>query len=156
MFKPDSATKGGRPGHPPRFVNIHTVWKALRDALKRCELPEKLTLYACTRHTYAAQFVLGGGSLSALRELLGHSSTAVTERYGRLRSDMLRPAALPTLSVDLSRPGGEVVHMASRRAPGTVGFTMGSAAVDESQTDSISTDNNSTRAHSSAGRAADF
>jgi len=137
LFRPEVPTKGGRKDRPPRFVNLHTVHLALRDALRACELPQTLTLYACTRHSFAAHHVLAGGSLSALRELLGHSSTAITERYGRLRSDMLRPAALPTLSVDLSRPRGDVIDMAARR--GAVDHGVAMEAVDGVVSDGIST-----------------
>jgi len=136
LFRPVAGAGGGRPGAPPRFLNLHTVHTALRAALASCGLPETLTLYACTRHTYAAHFVLGGGSLSALRELLGHHSTAVTERYGRLRSDMLQPSALPTLTVDLSRPGADIIDMAAHR--GTVDHAVTSEAVDGGASDGVS------------------
>jgi integrase len=115
LFRPAYPKRGGHPGAPARFLNLHTVLQALRRALKTCGLPESLTLYGCSRHTYAAHFVLGGGSLSALRELLGHHSASVTERYGRLRSEMLNASALPTLSVDFSRPGAAVIDMAAHR-----------------------------------------
>jgi hypothetical protein len=39
----------------------------------------------------------------------------VTERYGQLRPDLIRPADLLKLDVDLSRPRGEVVQMAAHR-----------------------------------------
>ena len=64
---------------------------------------------------------------------------------------------LPTLSVDLSRPAGDVIEMAAHRAKKGAGEgTVRADLIDEAQTDSISSDNNSPRAHSSAGRAADF
>ena len=51
-------------------------------------------------------------------------STAVTERYGRLRVDHMAPANLPTLGVDLSAPGGAVIDLAARRGPGAAGATV--------------------------------
>jgi hypothetical protein len=40
----------------------------------------------------------------------------VTERYGHLRADLFKPADLLRLTVDLSRPGGEVIDLAARQA----------------------------------------
>ena len=51
---------------------------------------EGLDWYACTRHTFATHFVLGGGTLEELRELLGHRSIATTQRYAHLRHDLFR------------------------------------------------------------------
>jgi integrase len=140
LFRPAPAKGGGQPGKPARFINLHTVHKALRVALAACELPEALTLYATSRHTFAAHFVLAGGSLSALRDILGHHSATVTERYGRLRADTAWSGALPILTVDLSRPEGEVIDMATRRGEiGAGGFKVGSRGVDEAETDDVST-----------------
>lgn len=33
---------------------------------------------------------MGGGSVATLREIFGHSSVTVTERYGHLRPDLFR------------------------------------------------------------------
>jgi integrase len=137
LFPPAVAGRGGREKSPPRFLGLPSVHQALRDALENVGLPKTLTLYSCTRHSFAARFVLGGGSLSALREILGHHSTAVTERYGRLRSDMLRPEAIPTVTVDLSRSGGEVIDMAIHR--GAAGHAADMEAVDGSAPDVVST-----------------
>ena len=54
--------------------------------------------------------------MASLREILGHSSVQVTERYGHLRPDLIRPADLLKLTVDLSRSGGAVVDMAAHRS----------------------------------------
>lgn len=43
------------------------------------------------RHTYASWLAQGGASLAAIRDLLGHSSLAVTSRYSHLaRPDLVR------------------------------------------------------------------
>ncbi|HXJ18995.1 MAG TPA: site-specific integrase [Polyangia bacterium] len=115
LFRPAVPTRGGRKGAPPRFVQLHTVHTALATALEKCRLPPALTLYGCTRHTYASHFVLGGGSIEKLQAILGHASVTTTERYAHLRPNYLRPEDLPALGVDLSREGGAVLDMAAHR-----------------------------------------
>jgi integrase len=115
LFAPAIAKRGGRPGSPPRFVRDHTLRSQLQKALKACGLPETMTVYETTRHTFAAQWVLGGGSIQSLREILGHASVTTTERYAHLRQDLFRESDLRAVSVDLSRPGGRVVQLAAHR-----------------------------------------
>jgi hypothetical protein len=100
----------------PQWLNLHTVHAALEKALKACKLPETLTMYSCSRHTYAAHFVLGGGSLSALRELLGHSSVTDDRALRPPPVGHAPPGGAPTLPIDMSRPGGAVLEMAAHRA----------------------------------------
>lgn len=104
------------------------------NALRACGLPETLTMYQLGRHTYGAQHVMGGGSLASLREILGHSSVQVTERYGHLRPDLIRPADLLKLDVDLSRPRGEVVQMAAHRPDPRAGGNAVATLTDETKT----------------------
>jgi integrase len=98
------------------FLKDITVRKAVRRALRSCGLPEAMTWYHCTRHTYASQHVMGGGSLATLREILGHSSVTVTERYAHLRPDLFRPEDLLKFSAGMSREGGAVVDLGAARA----------------------------------------
>jgi site-specific recombinase XerD len=88
------------------FIKDASVREAIRGALKKCGLPETWTWYHCSRHTYSAQHVMGGGSLATLREILGHSSVTVTVRYAHLRPDFFRLEDLLKLSVGMSRAGG--------------------------------------------------
>lgn len=42
------------------------------------------------RHTFASHFLMCGGTKSELKEILGHSSEAVTERYSHMAEEHLR------------------------------------------------------------------
>lgn len=57
------------------------------------------------RHTYASWLVQAGKPLGAVRDLLGHSSLSVTDKYAHLAPAHLRDAvsALPRLAG--KRPG---------------------------------------------------
>jgi integrase len=134
LFPPLNPKKGGQPKSPPRFLDVATVLERLRAALRACELPGKLTLYECTRHTFGAQHVMGGGSLATLREILGHSSVQVTERYGHLRPDLFREGDLMRFAPDLTREGAKVVDLVARRderAISSDGVSSDSASVDK-------------------------
>jgi integrase len=105
----------GRPGRPSgpslkpaRFMRPHTLSDALRVALKVCGLPVHLTWYQSTRHTYASQYVIAGGSLDHLAVLLGHTTTEVTQRYAHLSPTALSMADVSRVAVDLLAPRGEV------------------------------------------------
>lgn len=39
-------------------------------------------------HTFGSQWVLSGGSIEKLKEILGHYPVVVTERYAHLRPDL--------------------------------------------------------------------
>jgi len=113
LFTPMHPTRGGRPdiGHPALFIRPCTVHKALAKALEACELP-KMTLYQCTRHTFASQWVMNGGSMEELAKILGHSSTSTTQHYAHLAPDFFGPKAFDMVAVDLSPPTGNVVQLA--------------------------------------------
>ena len=115
LFPPGDA-RGGGVAKKPRYLGGALISKRLREAFKGCGLPETMTVYSAGRHTYGAQHVMGGGSLAALKEILGHSGVQVTERYGHLRADLIKPADLLQLKVDLSRPSGELVDLDAHRA----------------------------------------
>src|SRR6266852_5426473 len=54
-------------------------------ALEKLELARPgLGWYEATRHTFASQWVLSGGSIEKLKEMLGHYSVVVTGRYAHL------------------------------------------------------------------------
>jgi integrase len=117
LFRPTVATRGGREGRPPAFMRQHTLGSNLRAALADCELPA-LTWYQATRHTFASQWVMAGGSIEKLSKVMGHSSIQVTERYAHLRTDLFRESDLEIIDIDLSRPTGEVIELAPHRGDG--------------------------------------
>jgi integrase len=113
------ATKSGRPRVVPlppealRIAQERLPWgfgpvgvfrrfKAARDAvgLSHVRLHD-------LRHTYASWLVQAGQSLTAVRDLLGHSNLAVTSRYSHLAPEHLREAvnALPNLRHRGTRAG---------------------------------------------------
>jgi integrase len=113
LFQPTDPTEGGRPdiGSPAQFVRPETLRKHLAKALKACGLPS-LSWYQCTRHIFASQFVLNGGSIELLRQLMGHSSVTTTERYAHLKPD-LRETTYTMMAIDLSAPKGALVPMSA-------------------------------------------
>jgi site-specific recombinase XerD len=44
--------------------------------------------YWCTRHTFASKWVMEGGSIEKLKEMLGHYSVVITERYAHLKPEL--------------------------------------------------------------------
>ena len=97
-----------RPGR--RHCDEHTLGKMLRAALVQLGLPP-LTWYQATRHTGASQWVLAGGTIEKLREIMGHSTVIVTERYAHLKDDCFTAQDLSRMQVDLSAPAGQLVAL---------------------------------------------
>ncbi len=60
--------------------------------------------YECTRHTFTSQWGMAGRSIEELKEILGHYSVVVIERYAHLRPDLFAEGAHSALKVDLT-PG---------------------------------------------------
>jgi integrase len=132
LFKPANPAKGGRPdiGTAPTFIRPHTLAKHLDAALKKCDLP-RITWYQATRHTFASQFVLGGGGIELLSKIMGHASITTTEIYSHLRHDLFAEKAYDAVTVDLARPAGGVVSIS--RSSGPLGRTMGTAQEDNEE-----------------------
>lgn len=108
LFRPERPGRGGRPGKPAQFLSAATLNKYLREALRACSLPS-LTWYQATRHTFASQWVLAGGSIEKLAKLMGHSSTQITERYAHLRPDLFRESDYATFGTDPGTFGNRLV-----------------------------------------------
>jgi integrase len=136
LFKPLNPWR-----HRSKFIKDASVREAIRGALKKCGLPEAWTWYTVSRHTYASQHVMGGGSLATRREILGHSSVTVTERYAHLNPGLFKAEDLLKLSVTMSREDGELIDLADHRPKGgAAGHVLGTAAVDDPAAEGVSTD----------------
>jgi integrase len=82
------------------FCDDHTLRAHLKTALEALKLP-KMTWYQSTRHTFASQWVMGGGSIEKLKEMMGHSTVQMTERYAHLKTDLFGAKDLGTIPLDL-------------------------------------------------------
>lgn len=69
----------------------HMSAQSLGKVFAKAAKPLRLTFYQATRHTFASHWVLAGGSLEQLREILGHRSITTTERYAHLRPELFGP-----------------------------------------------------------------
>ena len=55
--------------------------------------------------------MLNGGSIEKLKEMMGHSSVVVTERYAHLKPELFRAADYELLNVDLTNEGQVEVQL---------------------------------------------
>jgi integrase len=95
-----------------------TTGKYLRSALKKLGLARPgLGWYEATRHTFASRWVIAGGSIEKLKEILGHYSVVVTERYAHLRPDLFPASDLGTLALSLMPSPPEVPQHGSKLDP---------------------------------------
>jgi hypothetical protein len=75
---------------------------------------------------------LGGGSIELLSKVMGHASVTTTEHYSHLRPDLFSEKAFEAVTVDLSKPAGNVVSL-SHSCPDefTMGNTQGDTAAEQ-------------------------
>jgi integrase len=113
-----------------RKVDKGTPGPRLRAVLEQLGLVrEGLGWYEATRHTFASQWVMAGGSIEKLKEILGHYSVVVTERYAHLKPELFTAKDLGTLAVDLEAGEGAPRRLPSadervdRHNTGTAGAT---------------------------------
>jgi integrase len=89
----DSAVRELLSGYIPTPGSIHifpgasggrlsTVQKAFRNARIRAGLPD--LHFHDLRHTFASHWMMSGGDLYVLKEILGHKSVSMTQRYAHL------------------------------------------------------------------------
>ena len=73
---------------------------AMGRIAKAAGLDEEVTFHTL-RHSYASWLVMRGVALSAVQELLGHSSIRQTERYSHLAPGFAQHAAVASLDIPL-------------------------------------------------------
>jgi integrase len=64
--------------------------------------------YWCTRHTFASQWVMAGGSIEKLSKVMGHYSITVTERYAHLKPELFTAQDHRLIAYDMT-PGEQEV-----------------------------------------------
>lgn len=81
------------------FINDHRMGAYFAKVLAELELPQ-MRWYEGTRHSFASLWVANGGSLETLREMLGHSSVTITERYAHLAPGVYSDADRARIALD--------------------------------------------------------
>lgn len=83
-----------------KFLNWRTIKNAMKKALKKAGV-KPMSFYQAGRHTFASHWVLSGNSIYRLKEIMGHSTVQVTERYAHL-TNQLTDAELARADVRLA------------------------------------------------------
>lgn len=87
---PNPDHKPENPGSCPH-MDRHDIRTDFEKAVAAAEL-EGVTFH-CTRHTFASQFLMNGGDIATLSELLDHSDISITKKiYGHLSREYKRKA----------------------------------------------------------------
>jgi integrase len=63
-----------------RRIDDATLRGALKKVLAELQIPD-MTWGQATRHTFGSQYVMAGGSLTEVKEVLGHTQVALTEKH---------------------------------------------------------------------------
>ncbi|MFH1261892.1 MAG: tyrosine-type recombinase/integrase [Pseudomonadota bacterium] len=77
------------PSKRDRMKPRDEVRKAFESALLRAGVTRKIRFHDL-RHTFASHYVMAGGDLISLKDLLGHSSLQMVQRYAHLAPDHAR------------------------------------------------------------------
>jgi len=118
VYKPDQVKdlfEEMRPGRPEDLIfpgpdgePLREITSYFRTAVKELKLNEGITdrrerfSFHSLRHTAASFLIQSGVDLYTVKEILGHGSIALTERYSHLADSALREAAkkMPSLTGD--------------------------------------------------------
>lgn len=98
-----AALPGPREGRVWPSENITTAWT---HAVERAGLED--VRFHDMRHHFASWFVMRGGSLQALKEILGHRDIKMTLRYAHLAPDHLRQEMAKTERPAMAQDGHKV------------------------------------------------
>ena len=69
-------------------LEINTMYRRLEFFCKKAGL-RKISFHTL-RHTFASHFIMKGGSLKSLQEILGHSKIEMTMKYAHLSQEYKR------------------------------------------------------------------
>jgi integrase len=106
-------------------IDKATPGNFLRPVVKALGLARPgLGWYQATRHTFASQWVMAGGSIEKLKEILGHYSVVMTEKYAHLRPELFTPKDMAVIDLDLA--AGEAVPVQLGQSLGRTPATLGS------------------------------
>jgi integrase len=109
VIQPDKRLNGLVCSEDDRFLDQHRMGRVLSGIMAALEMPE-MRWYEATRHTFGSQWVLNGGSLETLREMMGHSSVTVTERYAHLMPDNYSETDRTRMAFDSKPAPAELVN----------------------------------------------
>jgi len=77
------------------YGKFDSCYSAFRSAFERCKFTvPKGQLAHILRHTFASHFIMNGGNIRTLQNILGHSSLQMTMRYTHLEPDFMNQAKL--------------------------------------------------------------
>jgi site-specific recombinase XerD len=79
----------GLPHREGRLWPVKTIRAAFERAVEAAKLDAEFRFHD-TRHHFASWFVMRGGGISALKEILGHRTLSMTMKYAHLSQDHLR------------------------------------------------------------------
>jgi integrase len=106
-------------------IDKATPGNFLRPVLKALDLARPgLGWYEATRHTFASQWVMAGGSIEKLKEILGHYSVVMTERYAHLKPELFTPKDMAVIDLDLA--AGDAVPLPLGQPLGRTPAALGS------------------------------
>ena len=95
---------------------IKIISKTFDRAVEKLELnkdvedPRQKVVFHTLRHTFASWLAIQGTPILTIKELLGHKSLAMTERYAHLIPDMKKDATLALeAAFNQSRAGRKVI-----------------------------------------------
>jgi integrase len=75
----------GAQGRPLDYSHVRSrIWL---PALQRADLPDPAPTWHDLRHSYATWLIAGGADVGTVRDVLGHESLVVTNRYTHARPD---------------------------------------------------------------------
>lgn len=83
----------GRPKESGRLFTVDYKWFSRRLKAVKPDLPNGQATHVL-RHTFSSHFIMNGGNIVALKEILGHANIQQTMVYAHLAPDYLQHAVL--------------------------------------------------------------